>query len=63
MTTRWGNSILEVNLKYLACDYCGIPVKDKAWFKIKRLNGNVFIFGERLCETIWDKKHGPYKEP
>lgn len=63
MTTRWGNSILAVNFKYIACEYCGIPIKDREWFKIKQLNGRIFAFGEKLCEDIWDKKHGRSQEP
>lgn len=57
MSRHWGNSILEVNLKYIACYYCGNVVKDRTWFKIKRMNGHAFAFCEKLCEEIWDKKN------
>lgn len=52
----WGNSIFEVNISHLSCYYCGIPIKEKKWFKIKRMNGHAFAFGEKICEEIWDKK-------
>jgi len=56
MPKKWGNSILEVNVKHIACYYCGNVIKDKSWFKIKRLRGHAFTFCEPLCEQIWDQK-------
>ena len=57
MGRRWGNSIFEVNLKYLACTYCGNLVKNRVWFKVKRIGTHVFVFCSKLCEKIWDKKN------
>lgn len=57
MARRWGNSKLEVNLKYLGCYYCGNVIRDKAWFKIKRMVTHVYVFCSKLCETIWDRKN------
>lgn len=58
MGRRWGNSILEINSKGVACHYCGNLIKNKAWFKIKLMNGHQFPFCSRFCEGIWDKKNG-----
>lgn len=57
MARLWGNSILEVNVKYLGCYYCGNVIRDKTRFKIKRIEEHVFVFCSKLCEKIWDKKN------
>lgn len=61
MGKRWANSIVEVNYKLMQCDYCGRDIKPKVWFKIRPSNGNIYVFDDKLCEHIWDKKHGVEK--
>lgn len=58
MAKRWGNSVLAYNYRYITCDYCGNLVKDGVPFQINKYNGHIFVFHDKVCENIWDKKHG-----
>lgn len=48
---KWGNSVLSINLKYWACDYCGIPIKDGKPFAVVQINGSVKAADANVFDT------------
>jgi hypothetical protein len=56
--SKWGNSILSINLKFWKCSYCGKLLKDDEPFGIVKLNGNMSadVFCSEFCLNTYIMK-------
>ena len=52
---KWGNSILDTNIKFWKCFYCGNLIKDRIPFSILKINGDSepHVFCSYECLKIY----------